>query len=529
MFKRVLIANRGEIAVRAIRSCRELGITTVAVYSAVDRSSLHVRLADVALPIGPAPARESYLDGDRILEAARRSGAEAIYPGYGFLAENADFAEACAAAGLVFIGPPPAAMRQMGDKIAARELMSRAGVPVVPGTHGATHGAAGGAGAGGQGGAADAAVGLADADAALLAARALGWPVLLKATAGGGGKGMRAVRGEEELARAFDAARREALAAFGDGTLYLEKLIEGPRHIEIQVLADAAGTTLQLFERDCSLQRRHQKVVEETPSPVLDEATREAMGALALRAARAVGYVGAGTVELLFDRATGSYYFLEMNTRLQVEHPITELCCGVDLVREQLRVAAGERLRWTQEALRPRGAAIECRVYAEDPLTWLPSPGRISALRQPGGPGVRDDSGVYAGAEISSHYDPLISKLCVWGEDRAQAIARMRRALGEYRVAGIATNLPFLRAVVAQAAFAAGDYDTGSLERHRDELCAAQAQALAEPSPAAVAAAALETVWGAPSGAGGAAASAEATAAGEVQPSAWRRSLGWPR
>lgn len=451
MFKRVLIANRGEIAVRAMRTCREMGISPIAVYSDVDATALHVRMADYAVPIGPAPARESYLVFEKILDAARRSGAEAIYPGYGFLSENAEFAEACAATGLVFIGPPPRAIREMGEKTLARKRMQAAGVPVVPGDHG------------GEGG-------FPDAEAVLVAARRIGFPVMLKAAAGGGGKGMRLVQDEGELRSAFDAARREALSAFGNGAVYLEKYIANPRHVEVQIMVDAAGHGLQYFERDCSIQRRHQKVIEETPCPVLDDALRQEMGAVALRAALAVDYRGAGTIEFLFDSQARRFYFLEMNTRLQVEHPITELCCGVDLVRQQLLVADGQQLPLTQGDIRPRGAAIECRICAEDPEQFLPSPGPVRALRVPSGPGIRDDSGVYAGAEISTHYDPLLSKLCVWAAQRDEAIARMRRALDEYRVAGIQTNLPLHRLILKHPVFISGRYDTGFIGAHASEL-----------------------------------------------------------
>jgi acetyl-CoA carboxylase biotin carboxylase subunit len=467
MFRRVLVANRGEIAVRVMRSCRELGISPVAVYSEADREALHVRCADRALCIGPPPARASYLDIGKIIDAARQLGADAIHPGYGFLSENEAFARACADAGVAFIGPPPHAIREMGDKRVARSRMQEAGVPLVPGAHG---------GAGG----------FPDGESALREARSLGLPVMLKAAAGGGGKGMRLVSDEKRFVKAFDAARREALAAFGDGTIYLEKFIEHPRHVEVQVMADGHGHAIHLYERDCSVQRRHQKVIEETPCPVLDDETRQRMGEVAVRAARAVDYRGAGTVEFLYGG--GRFYFLEMNTRLQVEHPITELCCGEDLVRMQILVADGQPLPVEQAQIRPRGAAIECRIYAEDPVTFLPSPGGIEILRTPAGPGVRDDSGVYAGAEVSPFYDPLISKLCTWASDRLQAIARMRRALGEYQVVGIRTNLAFHRLVVQHPKFLAGDYDTGFIEENKESLAP---RAPAAPDALAIAAAAV--------------------------------------
>jgi acetyl-CoA carboxylase biotin carboxylase subunit len=450
MFKRILIANRGEIAVRVMRTCREMGISPLAVFSEADREALHVRTADHALCIGLPPARESYLDFQKILDAARTLGAEAIHPGYGFLSENAEFAKACEDAGLVFIGPDARAIREMGDKRLARTRMGEAGVPLVPGAHGSE-------------------AGFPDGESALSAARLIGLPVMLKAAAGGGGKGMRLVTEERRLVKAFEAARREALAAFGDGTIYVEKFITHPRHVEVQVMADGRGRVVHLFERDCSVQRRHQKVIEETPCPVLDETTRRRMGEVAVRAARAVSYRGAGTVEFLYG-GEGQFYFLEMNTRLQVEHPITELCTGEDLVRHQILVADGQPLEVEQEEIRPRGAAIECRIYAEDPVAFLPSPGTISHLKIPGGPGVRDDSGVYPGATISPYYDPLISKLCVWAKDRPQAIARMRRALREYAVVGIRTNLAFHRLALQHPAFVTGRYDTSFIETHKAAL-----------------------------------------------------------
>jgi acetyl-CoA carboxylase, biotin carboxylase subunit len=442
-FGKVLIANRGEIAVRVIRACRELGIATVAVYSEADRESLHVLMADEAVCIGPPAPAESYLAMDRVVAAARARGAEAVHPGYGFLAENAAFAEACAAAGLVFIGPPPAAIRAMGDKVAARRTAIRLGVPVVPGTEAPVTD---------------------DAEAARVAA-GVGYPVMIKAAMGGGGKGMRLVRAAGELSGALRAARNEAGGAFGDASVYIERYVEEPRHIEIQVLADAHGTVLHLGERECSIQRRHQKLVEESPSPAVTPEKRQAMGESACRLAAAVGYVNAGTVEFLVDRR-GEFFFLEMNTRLQVEHPVTELVTGRDLVKEQLRIAAGEKLAFGQDDVTWRGWAIECRINAEDPFEgFVPSPGRISALRVPGGPWVRDDSGVYAGATVPRFYDTLMAKLIVWGPDRDTATARMRRALGEYRITGIHSTIPVLERILADPEFAAGRLHTGFMER----------------------------------------------------------------
>ncbi|MEA2695839.1 MAG: acetyl-CoA carboxylase, biotin carboxylase subunit, partial [Myxococcales bacterium] len=421
--RKVLIANRGEIACRVIRACREADIATVAVYSDADRGALHVRMADQAVAIGPAPARESYLVVEKLIGAIKQTGADAVHPGYGFLSENADFAEACAAAGATFIGPPPSAVRAMGGKTSARALMQAAGVPVVPGDNGPD----------GRG--------FANVAEAKAAAARIGYPVMLKAAAGGGGRGMRLCDSEDKLEAALSSARREAKAAFGDDAVYLEKAIVRPRHIEIQVFGDEHGGAVHLYERDCSIQRRNQKVIEESPSPAIDDDLRARMGEVAVRAARSVGYVGAGTIEMLFDSASRGFYFLEMNTRLQVEHPVTELVTGVDLVRWQLAVAQGEKIPLAQGQIPRRGAAIECRVYAEDPVKFLPSPGTITSLRVPAGPGIRDDSGVVAGSVISVHYDPMISKLCVWADARPAAIDRMRRAVGEYHVGGIRTNL----------------------------------------------------------------------------------------
>jgi len=444
MFKRILIANRGEIAVRVIRACRDLGIQTIAVYSEADRAALHVREADYAVAVGPAPASESYLKTERILEAAKKTGAEAIHPGYGFFSENAGFASAVAQAGLVFIGPSPEAIKAMGDKVEARKAMAAAGVPVVPGSPGT----------------------LAGEDEVRAAAARIGYPVMLKAAAGGGGKGLRFIEKESELASAIRSVGGEAKSSFGDARLYVEKYLSRPRHIEFQVFADRAGNTVHVFERECSIQRRHQKVVEESPSPFITPAMRRAMGKVAVKAAQAVGYVGAGTIEFLAD-ADRNFYFLEMNTRIQVEHAITEMVTGVDLVKAQIEVAAGAPLPFRQEDLSQHGWAIECRIYAEDPAAgFVPAPGRIDTLRWPSGPGVRNDAGVYAGAEVPVFYDPMISKLVVWGRGRAEAIARTRRALSEFVIAGeLTTNLDFHRWLMSHPVFLGGDYDTNFIEQ----------------------------------------------------------------
>jgi acetyl-CoA carboxylase biotin carboxylase subunit len=445
-FRKVLVANRGEIAVRVTRTLREMGIAAVAVYSDADRASLHVRTADEAYPIGPAPAGESYLRVDKIIGAAKQAGCDAIHPGYGFLSENPALPEACEKAGIVFIGPPASAMRAMGSKTAARDKMSAAGVPIVPGARCET------------------------TDEAVAAATKIGFPVMLKAASGGGGKGMRLVHNAGEMASAWERARSEAKKFFGDDTVYLEKAITRPRHVEIQVLGDREGNLVHVFERDCSIQRRNQKVVEETPSPAASRELVARMGAIAVQGAKAVGYFSAGTFEFLLAE-DGSFYFLEMNTRLQVEHPVTELVTGLDLVREMVRVAQGEPLGFGQDDLHARGAAIECRVYAEDPSSgFLPSPGVIESLHVPAGPGVRDDGGAYAGCTISSFYDPLISKLSVWAPTRERAVARMRRALSEYVVTGIRTNLAFHDRLFAHPEFIAGRYDTGFIERYKDAL-----------------------------------------------------------
>ncbi|MBA3456870.1 MAG: acetyl-CoA carboxylase biotin carboxylase subunit [Deltaproteobacteria bacterium] len=503
--RRVLVANRGEIAVRVMRTCRERGLETVAVYSDVDRLAPHVLMADIAIAIGPAPAAQSYLVIDKILDACKQSGADAVHPGYGFLSENEDFAEACLAAGITFIGPSAEAMRKMGSKTEARKTVTAAGTPVVPGDNGPDGN------------------GFPNAEMALTSAKKIGFPVLLKAAAGGGGKGMRMVTTEAELAPAFDGAVREATAAFGDGTVYLEKAIIRPRHIEIQVFGDQHGNLVHLGERDCSIQRRHQKVIEEAPSPVVSPELRAQMGAAAIAAARAVDYVGAGTCEFLLGEG-GGFYFLEMNTRLQVEHPVTEMIYAVDLVAWQLDVAEGRPLPMTQAELdaRRRGHAVECRIYAEDPVKFLPSPGKITHLRVPDGPYIRNDAGCYEGSEIPVHYDPMISKLVVWGEDRARAVARMRRALDEYAVRGIETNLAFHRRCFRHDAFVAGDYDTGFIGRNSTELTP---RADERELDAAIIAAALDSTahrHDAPKASNGAASMAAPV---NTEISGWRRQL----
>jgi acetyl-CoA/propionyl-CoA carboxylase biotin carboxyl carrier protein len=458
---KVLVANRGEIAIRVFRALRELGIGTVAVYSEADRGSLHVAAADEAFLIGPGPAAESYLVGDRIIEAARRAAAEAIHPGYGFLAEHAGFARAVEAAGLTWIGPPPEAIEGMGSKTAARALMQEAGVPVVPGTTEPVD----------------------SAEAVVRLGDELGWPIAIKAAAGGGGKGLKVVRSRDEAGRALESARREGEAYFSDPTVYVEKYIEDPRHVEVQVLADAYGNIVHLGERDCTIQRRHQKLVEETPSPAVDDALRERIGEIAVTAARAVGYRSAGTIEGLLDR-DGNYYFLEMNTRIQVEHTVTELVTGIDLVREQVLIAASEPLSFRQEHVRVEGHAIECRINAEDASNgFLPSPGVISAYREPAGPGVRVDAGVATGSEISGLYDPLVAKLIVWDRDREAARKRMLRALDEFVVDGVTTLIPFHKALLAHPCFVSGATCHGLVEGE----VAAQATALAAEPVARVA------------------------------------------
>jgi acetyl-CoA carboxylase biotin carboxylase subunit len=443
MLKKILVANRGEIAVRIIRACQELGLDAVAVYSEVDRMAPHVRMAQEAYAIGPAQATESYLRGDKMIEVARKCGADSIHPGYGFLAENADFAEAVIAANLTWIGPPPEAIRLMGDKVSARERMAEAGVPLVPGVGKADH--------------------MAD-DELLAAAERVGFPLLVKAAAGGGGKGMRNVYRAEDLAEAIRTARREAQASFGDDRIYLEKFIENARHIEIQLLGDEHGNVIHLGERECSIQRRHQKLIEEAPSPVVDEELRQKMGAIAVSAAKSVNYCSAGTMEFVLDKDR-KFYFLEMNTRLQVEHPVTEMVTGVDIVKEMLRVASGRKLRYEQDDIRVKGWAIECRILAEDPRNnFMPSIGRIIGLTNPTGPGVRLDSGIYFGSEVTPYYDSMLAKLIVLGETRGEAILRMRRALEEFRITGLATTIPLHIQLMNSTRFQAGQFDTNFLE-----------------------------------------------------------------
>jgi 3-methylcrotonyl-CoA carboxylase alpha subunit len=448
LFRKVLVANRGEIAVRVIRTCRAMEIPTVAVFSEADRHARHVHEADEAIAIGPAEALQSYLSIDAMVRAARESGAEAVHPGYGFLSQNGDFADAVRDAGLVFVGPPGDVHRGMGDKKGARRLMAACGVPVVPGYDGDDQ----------------------TDDRLLQEARRIGWPVMLKPARGGGGKGMRVVTREDGLGSALAASRREARSAFGDDAMVIERFLERPRHVEVQVLADEEGQAIHLGERECSVQRRHQKVVEETPSPALTPAARETLWAAGLQAARAASYVNAGTVEFLLA-PDGSFYFLEMNTRLQVEHPVTEAVTGLDLVRLQLEVAARRPLALSQEDVVRRGHAVECRLYAEDPeRDDLPSPGRVLHLSEPEGPGVRVDSGLRTGSEVTVHYDPLLSKVVTWGFDRPEAVARMREALRRTVVLGVATNLARLRAIVEHPAFAAGDLHTGFIDEHLGEL-----------------------------------------------------------
>ncbi|MEO6068370.1 MAG: acetyl-CoA carboxylase biotin carboxylase subunit [Gemmatimonadales bacterium] len=443
MFKKVLIANRGEIALRVIRACRELGVETVAVYSTADRDSLHVRFADDDVCIGPGPSRESYLVVPRLIAAAEITGADAIHPGYGFLAENAEFAETVNASGLTFIGPTPDQIRSMGDKATARRLAKEAGVPTVPGSPDT----------------------IADLDEALRVAAEIGYPVIIKATAGGGGKGMRVARNPEEFGQSFSLAQNEALSAFGNGSVYIEKYLARPRHVEIQIMGDKHGKVVHLGERDCSVQRRHQKLIEEAPSPALTDDLREQMGNSAVRLAAAIGYSGAGTIEFLLDE-DGSFYFMEMNTRIQVEHPVTEMVTSFDLVKEQIRVAAGEPLSWQGNGLRLRGHAIECRINAEDPYrNFQPSPGTITAYHPPGGPGVRVDSHVYAGYHVPPFYDSLLAKVIVHGNCREEALTRMRNALDTFVLEGITTTIPFLGRVIRHPDFVAGKIDTKFLER----------------------------------------------------------------
>ncbi len=463
--EKVLIANRGEIAVRIIRACRDLGVPTVAVYSDADRAGLHVRYADEAVNIGPPRPADSYLRMDTLIEAAKRTGADAIHPGYGFLAENADFAQQVSDEGLIFIGPSPSAIATMGDKQAAREAVAKYGVPLIPGTD----------------------AGLPDEEL-LNAAQQIGFPVLVKAVAGGGGKGMRAVYDEEDFPQALATARREAESAFGNGNVYVEKLLVGARHIEFQILADTHGNTIHLGERECSIQRRHQKLVEEAPSVFVDEDLRERMGEMAIAAAESVNYVNAGTIECMVDRDK-NYYFLEMNTRLQVEHPVTELVTGVDLAKEQIRIARGRPMGPQESVLYPRGWAIECRINAEDPYNnFMPSVGTITTLIMPTGPGVRVDSGVYAGYEITPYYDSLIAKLICWGETRSEAMLRMKRALSEYTIMGLRHNIPFHINLLNSFSFIAGQIDTAFVEERFSMTTYEEDPTEAETEAAAIAA-----------------------------------------
>lgn len=446
MFKRILVANRGEIAVRIIRASKDLGIESVAIFHEVDKGMPFVHNADYAYRLNSETPKAGYLDINQIIDIAKKSGAEAIHPGYGFLSENAKFSQAVSDAGLKFIGPKPYAIQVMGSKTKARELMAKAGVPIVPGTQQK----------------------ITDISLAYNIADEIGYPILLKASAGGGGKGMRKVLSKEEFKSSFEAAQRESLKAFGDDSVYIEKFIENPKHIEIQIIADEHGNYVHLGERDCSIQRRHQKVIEEAPSTVLDDELRHKMGTVAINAAKACGYVNAGTVEFLFDRHR-KFYFLEMNTRLQVEHPVTETVTNIDLAKEQIRIAAGEKLSFTQEDIKWQGHSIECRIYAEDSFNnFLPDTGIINYLREPGGRGVRVDSGVENGSEISIHFDPMLAKLIVYGKNRTEAINRMKRALNSYRVKGIKTSIPFELAVMDSPEFIDGNYDTGFIENNFD-------------------------------------------------------------
>ena len=443
MFRKILVANRGEIAVRVIRACREMGIQTVAIYSDADRGALHVRMADEAYPIGPSPSRESYLVIEKVIDVAKRAKADALHPGYGFLAENVAFARACENAGITFIGPSPESIALMGSKVESRRAVAKYGVEMVPGTLDP----------------------IASDEEARKIASLVGYPIMLKASAGGGGKGLRSVQSEDELESALRNTRSEALSAFGDAAIYIEKFVDRPRHVEIQVMADRQGNAVYVGERECTIQRRHQKVIEECPSPIMDADLRRRLGEAALKVVRAAGYYNAGTVEFLVDPNRG-FYFLEMNTRLQVEHPVTEMVTGLDLVQWQIRIAAGEYLGLRQEDVVMRGAAVECRVYAEDPANnFFPSPGKIATLRTPAGPGIRDDGGVYQGWTVPIDYDPLISKLVAWGATRDEAIGRMKRALGEYHIEGIKTNISFFLEVLDHPDFRKGVFDTSFIDR----------------------------------------------------------------
>jgi acetyl-CoA carboxylase biotin carboxylase subunit len=499
MFKKILIANRGEIAVRVLRACHEMGVAAAVVYSDVDRAALHVRKADEAYPIGGPAASESYLNIPKILDVAKRSGADAIHPGYGFLSENAKFAQACADAGVKFIGPTAAAMEAMGSKTRARQAMERAGIPFVPG----------------------ASRGVESFDEAVQVAARIGYPVMLKAAAGGGGKGMRLVHAPEQLKSSLESARSEAERSFGDSEVYIEKAIVNPRHIEMQVLADEHGNTVYLGERECSLQRRHQKVLEEAPSSIVDAEMRRRMGEIAVRVAQAANYTNAGTVEFLVDQEK-NFYFLEMNTRLQVEHPVTEMITGLDLVHLQIRIAAGEKLPFKQEDVTIRGHAIECRIYAEDPdNNYFPSPGKIGLLQETSGPGIRVDSGIYEGWTVPIDYDPLLAKLIGYGTNREQAIARVTRALGEYFVGGIKTNVPLFRRILRDADFRAAKLDTGFLDRMLKRTADKPADSKAE-KVAAIAAGIFAALGGKAQGATNGAAGSGSKGAAEKAASNWK-------
>jgi acetyl-CoA carboxylase, biotin carboxylase subunit len=492
VIKKVLIANRGEIAVRVLRALKDMGLGSVAVFSEADRAARHVRLADEAYCIGPAPSAQSYLQMDTIIEVAIRSGAQAIHPGYGFLSENAAFSQRCRDAGIAFIGPPPAAIHAMGEKTRARQIMAKAGVPVIPGTLQP----------------------LADAESALEAAQMTGYPVMLKAAAGGGGKGMRLVHDSSALPAAFRDASSEAVKSFGDGSVYLERAVVRPRHIEVQILADAHGNCIYLGERECSIQRRHQKVVEEAPSPFVKPEMRRMMGEVAVKAAQAVGYVNAGTIEFLVDQS-GEFFFMEMNTRLQVEHAVTEMVTGIDLVREQIQIADGKPLGMKQEDVSIRGWSMECRIYAEDPLqNFMPCPGRIEAVRLPEGPNVRVDSAAYTRGEVSMFYDPMVAKVITWGSDRDACAATMNRALMEFQIVGTTTNRDFLLAIIDHPEFRAGRLDTGFIERYFG------GPSIGRPDPA-VAADIAAAIYALESS------KRSGASAGPVQsqPSAWRRAL----
>jgi acetyl-CoA carboxylase biotin carboxylase subunit len=469
MFSKILIANRGEIACRVIRACRELGVRAAAVYSEADRAALHIARADEAYCIGPPAPLESYLNIDKIIETAKAAGCEAVHPGYGFLAENAAFADACADAGLAFIGPSGETLRLSGDKLGARRTVAAAGIPIIPGMSAAAG----------------------EIDEVLAEAKKLGYPVIVKAAGGGGGKGMRIVRDEGELSECLEAARREAMGAFGDDTVYLEKYLERPRHVEFQILADQYGNVVHLFERECSIQRRHQKIVEESPSPALDEKLRKKMGEAAVAVTRAVGYTNAGTMEFMLDEDK-NFYFLEVNARVQVEHPVTEMVTGVDIVKAQVAIAAGEKLPFAQKDVSRRGHALECRIYAEDAAAnFLPSAGKILFLREPKGPGVRLDGGIYGGYDVPVHYDPILAKLVTWGESREEARRRMAETMREYIVIGIKTTIPFLRDVIDHAAFVAGETNTAFVTDHFDGWREEIPEALVEKALAAAGAAEL--------------------------------------